>query len=353
MTDVRLAFLGISGWGYNIHVDDVTITAGTCNLLAGGLVVGNAYDAGASSALAGVNVQGVSGSTVTTITVDPAVPDSFYTLYAPAGMQTFTATKASYVTVVTTTNVVQSDTTRLDFYLSSTTSVTYGVAIAPVSAAQSGNPGNMVTYTLRVTNTGNTTDSFTITVSAGTTFTNVATPAAINNLAAGASAPVTVTVSIPAGAAGGYSEAATVTVVSQGDPSQQATSTLTTTVNTVRGVVINPTADAQIGQRGGTVTYTLMVTNTGNATDSFTVTVSPSVTFTNNVLPLFIINLASNASTLVTVTVSIPSNLLGFSATDTAIVTVQSIGDLTKTAVATLTTTADLTRKVYLPIVIR
>jgi uncharacterized repeat protein (TIGR01451 family) len=231
--------------------------------------------------------------------------------------------------------------------------VTYGVTIVPTTAAKSGDPGSVVTYLLTVTNTGNAADSFTVTVSAGSMFANSVTPATINNLAASASAPVTVTVSIPAGAAGGYSEAATVTVVSQGDPSQQATSTLTTTVNTVRGVVINPTADAQIGQRGGTVTYTLMVTNTGNATDSFTVTVSPGVTFTNNVLPLFIINLASNASTLVTVTVSIPSNLLGFSATDTAIITVQSIGDLTKTAVATLTTTADLTRKVYLPIVIR
>ena len=346
-TDLRIGLLGISAWGNDVHVDDLQM--GYCQLQAGGLVVGNAYALGSGTPLAGVTVQGVSGSTVTTVTVDPAVPDSFYTLFAPAGTQPFTATKANYGTVVTTTNVVQSNTVRLDFYLPSP----YLALVAPSSAAQTANPNSTVTYTLIVTNAGTLTDSFTVTVSAGSLFANAVTPQVINNLAAGTSAPVTVTTSVPAGAAGGYSEAATVTATSQGDPAQQSTATLTTTVNTVRGILISPATDARMGLQGETVTYTLMLTNTGNATDSFTLTVSAGITFTNNILPPFISNLAPNASARVTVTVSIPSSLPGASVSDIAIVTAQSANDPAKTAVATLTTTVGLPNKVYLPVVMR
>lgn len=121
----------------------------------------------------------------------------------------------------------------------------YGVSIAPASDGQSAPAGDTTTYALTVTNTGDTSDSFTITVS-GNAWTTTA-PASVGPLAAGASAPLSVDVSIPAGAANGDSDLATITVTSQGDAAQFATSTLTTTafVQPVSQVLYFSTASNQ------------------------------------------------------------------------------------------------------------
>jgi hypothetical protein len=90
-----------------------------CQPSAGGLVVGNVFDANTLAPLAGAQVANSRGDVATTqVTPDPAVPDSFYTLFAPAGAQTLTATLGGgYAAVVATTNVVQSNTVRQDLSL--------------------------------------------------------------------------------------------------------------------------------------------------------------------------------------------------------------------------------------------
>jgi hypothetical protein len=101
----------------------------------------------------------------------------------------------------------------------------YGVAVGPESAAMSGAPGEVVTYTLTVTNTGNTADSFDIAVGGAAWTTNA--PASVG-LGAGASTPVEVGVTIPITATEGMTDTATITITSQGDPGQSDSSTLTT-----------------------------------------------------------------------------------------------------------------------------
>jgi Zn-dependent metalloprotease len=133
----------------------------------------------------------------------------------------------------------------------------YGLALTPAIAAQIGNPGANVAYTLHVTNTGNTADTVTVTV-AGNAWPTAA-PASVGPLAAGASASLVVTVTVPVNAAGGASDGATVTATSQGDPGQSASSTLTTTVNAPAAISINAPASVLVGK---TVTATARVTGT-------------------------------------------------------------------------------------------
>jgi uncharacterized repeat protein (TIGR01451 family) len=101
--------------------------------------------------------------------------------------------------------------------------------------AQIGGAGETVTYMVTVTNTGNSADNFSITVSGETWTTTV--PATVGPLNSGESATVAVTVDIPAGAAVGDQDMATVTVTSQGDPTVFADVMLTTTV-VARGVFL-------------------------------------------------------------------------------------------------------------------
>ena len=99
------------------YVDDVSIQA--CRPQDGGLMVGNVYDANTGVALAGGTVSNDRGNAATALaTDDPAVDDSFYTLFSAAGSRTFTATAAGgYGRQALTSAVVQSDTVRQNFFL--------------------------------------------------------------------------------------------------------------------------------------------------------------------------------------------------------------------------------------------
>jgi hypothetical protein len=107
----------------------------------------------------------------------------------------------------------------------------YNVTLTPATAAQAGNPGQVVTYTLRLTNTGITTDTFDLAY-VGNVWA-VQLPVTQTTLAAGVGTDVSVQVTVPANALGGDSDDVTVTATSQGDVTKVATSTLTTTANTV------------------------------------------------------------------------------------------------------------------------
>lgn len=104
----------------------------------------------------------------------------------------------------------------------------YGVILAPATDAMSGAPGEVVTYTLTLTNSGDVADTFSLAASTSTFATTLSTSSVA--LAAGASTTVEVYVTIPAGAADGDDDMVTITATSQGDPGESAASTLTTTV---------------------------------------------------------------------------------------------------------------------------
>jgi hypothetical protein len=165
---------------------------------------------------------------------------------------------------------------------------------------------------------------------------------------------VDATVRVPTSATGGETDVAAITLTSQSGNAQLATARLTTTANTIYGVMMEPATDAQSGGPGEAVNYTLQVTNTGNVTDTFDVTVSDHtwpITTPTTLGPL-----AAGASASVVATVSIPTST-GDGVTDTATVIVTSQGDNAQSATATLTTVTEAFKppsdNLFLPLIMK
>jgi hypothetical protein len=109
-----------ANWELWWQVDDVMVGDPTCIApTGGGLVVGNVFDANTGDPLEGADVTNDTGGATTTMaTTDPAVPDSFYTLFSPAGPHDFTAAMDPYYVANTQTpTVVANSTVRQDFNL--------------------------------------------------------------------------------------------------------------------------------------------------------------------------------------------------------------------------------------------
>jgi uncharacterized repeat protein (TIGR01451 family) len=139
-------------------------------------------------------------------------------------------------------------------------------ALAPVSA-KSGWPGGAVTYTLHITNAGNTSDTFHLATS-GNAWPLVvpvgvrmaSATIAVGPLPAGASAAVELMTIIPPDATSGAQDTASVTVASQGDKTLSSVVTLTTLVPTNSYQLRKQAEPAQFVRAGQYVTYTLAVT---------------------------------------------------------------------------------------------
>ena len=105
--------INLAGW----FLDDLTIGGGSCQPPAGGLVIGNVFDANTSSGLVDANIiNGAGFSAISQATpLDPAVADGLFALYSPSGNQVVTAThtfgyeKATQSTVVPSGNTIGVD----------------------------------------------------------------------------------------------------------------------------------------------------------------------------------------------------------------------------------------------------
>ena len=144
------------------------------------------------------------------------------------------ATDMATITVASRVDPTQSATA----VLTTTSRNIYGVMVAAPTDAMSGEPGTTVTYTLRVTNTGNTVETFTLSKSSTVWTTDV--PASAGPLASGEGADVQVVVHIPSDAAGGDFDSATVTATSRSDPTQSDSSVLTTEAVVTRWYIYLP-----------------------------------------------------------------------------------------------------------------
>jgi uncharacterized repeat protein (TIGR01451 family) len=112
--------------------------------------------------------------------------------------------------------------------LTTTANLAHGVSVTPQVETRNGPPGEMVEYTLVVKNTGNVTDSFNVSLGNTPVWTPIIDPLAITNLAPGATATVSVKVTIPPSTPYGQTDVVEVVITSTGDPAKTITSTLTT-----------------------------------------------------------------------------------------------------------------------------
>ncbi len=220
-----------------------------------------------------------------------------------------------------------------------------GVEVSPLSSSLFGDTGTVVTHTFTITNSGDTSDTFAVSIT-GNSWPTGSSTTAVGPLSPGASDTVEfyVTVGAP-----DTSDNATGTFTSSLDGAVFQSVSITTTANTVTptaGIIISPTTASQFGDVGEVVTYTLTVTNAGNVTDTFAVSLAGGLWPTNS-SAASVGPLAPGASGTVEVyvTVGAPGD------SDTVTVTFTSALDGLVSADAVLTTMSRY--RAYMPMIVR
>ena len=255
------------------------------------------------------------------------------------GSDTFTVTAQSWgepVAVLTATGSTQA-------------SIVPGLGLTPPSQAHTGSPGYVVTHTYTLTNTGNYTDTYDLALSGSSWVTGLGGSAAVK-LSAGASAQVDVEVSIPPQVASVIiaSDVFTLTATSQNDRSETAQAIGTSNANVNPNVEMSPVSQTQSGRPGEVVTHTYTITNTGDYTDTFGLTVTGAWTAalsadTSGALP-------TSGSMTVTLTVDIPPDA-GDGELGIVMLTAASGLDVGVTSTATAITAAEW-YKFYLTLIL-
>ncbi|MEM7028594.1 MAG: NEW3 domain-containing protein [Chloroflexota bacterium] len=230
-----------------------------------------------------------------------------------------------------------------------TTTVTsvYSVSLVKPEALVVAPDAITTTIVHTITNLGNVPDTYSITVqSANPAWVITPDPSTIT-LAASLSDTITLTVQIPA-SSGGTSNIFTTTATSQNDdtpPNAFATVTDTVTVPLTRGVQIEPDLTLS-GQPGQVLTFSHILTNTGNSVDSFTLAILPDSLpgWQVTIVPTNVASLAGSDSVPVTVVVEIPvTNTQALSGTaHTTLITATSVAS-PATVIDTATDTSIVT----------
>ncbi|MFO7539953.1 MAG: FixG Ig-like domain-containing protein, partial [Chloroflexota bacterium] len=212
----------------------------------------------------------------------------------------------------------------------------YDIVLEAEMDTLSGAPGEIVGYTLHLTNTGNVPDTYTIDLS-GYIWNSELTTASLS-LLPGQSDSFTVSVEIPTGALAGDNDTAMVTVTSAGDPGFSDAVTLMTIATAVYGLELTAEITAASGEPGEVAIYTLYLTNTANATDTFSLELS-GYTWDSDLSPDSLV-LEAGESAAFTVSVDIPGDAMAGDS-DVVTATVTSDSDPGVSAMANLTTIAN------------
>lgn len=214
-----------------------------------------------------------------------------------------------------------------------TVNLVAGVSLAPDNA-QSTAADTVVTYTHTITNEGNGSDTFDLLAVSSQGWLVATVPPTIT-LAQAQTDTITVTVTVPP-LSGGLVDTTTVTARSQGDPAVQATAVNTTTVVQSPGVDLEPNQSG-LAFAGTTITYTHILTNTGDGQDDFRIEASSSQGWP--VTPPFTITgVGAGQTRTVSIWIMVPAGTLS-DTVDTTLVTATSVLSAAVFDVVTDTTT--------------
>lgn len=182
----------------------------------------------------------------------------------------------------------------------------------PTPLSSIAQPAQVLTYTHTLTNTGNGPDSFTLSFSrSDNSWPVTVSPLILSDMARGEARTVRVVVTVPTGAAGNSSMAVSVTATSQGNAAVQASVVDTTTAAERLGALISAGIDQSIESAPAVtpLSFTHLVTNTGNVATSYVVTATNSIASwpAPTVSPSPTLSVAPGQSISVTITVLVPA----------------------------------------------
>jgi uncharacterized membrane protein len=211
-----------------------------------------------------------------------------------------------------------------------------GPVVSPYTSFAYGDPGQTVTHTLLVTNTADSSDTYDIQVNSAVWPTNA--PATVGPLGPGETTSVEIGVSIPAGVPAEAGDYSLITFNSQLPGTMPASAVLATIANAVYGIEAEPVEASLAAEASGIpLTYTVTITNMGNTTDTYDLSVlSSSWGYT---APIAAGPLAAGESMEVTIIVYVPFEAHGGDSNQLD-VTLISQGDPLKQYSVELTSTA-------------
>lgn len=222
-----------------------------------------------------------------------------------------------------------------------------GVELTAVATDGSAEPGQTVNYTLHITNTSSIDEVYDINLTGNSWATVV--DSAVVSLSAGASATLSVDVTVDADALAGQTDSALITAVAQSDPAIEDSVTLNTTADAVYSFDLMADEVALIGDPGTAVTYTVHIHNTGNTTDTVNLALTGETWASN--LSDTAVTVAADDTATITVVVNIPADATG---SDAVTITATSDSDPSVTDSLTLTTSVTgAGYTLFLPVVVR
>ncbi|MFQ5611929.1 MAG: beta strand repeat-containing protein [Anaerolineae bacterium] len=323
----------------------------TVNLKPGvTLAPDNAQTTGSNTVVTYTHTITNEGNGTDTFTLTVASSQGFTVTTTPPATITLTADQTATITVTvnvppgsgglvdvaTVTARSQSDALVQDSAVNTTTVIQVaGVELAPDRSSQA-LAGGAITYTHTITNSGDGTDTFTLTVSSSQGWSVTTAPPATITLTAGQTATITATVLVPAGVLSDTVDTTHITATSVLSSGVFAVVTNTTTVGLTPGVDLSPGQNG-LADAGAPITYTHVVTNLGNFTDTFTLSAASSQGWPFSNTPS--IQLGPGLTGTITLTLNVPPATGGL--VDTLTVTATSTLSATVFDVETNTTTVN------------
>lgn len=215
-----------------------------------------------------------------------------------------------------------------------------GVSVSISPDENEGVPGENVTFTVTVTNEGNVTDNYDLTVTDDAVWGATLDDYLFESVAPDENRQTTLSVTVPDDASEGDSTNITVTATSQENEnvSDSDTCTVPAVENIVPGVSISISPDYQENVPGGTIEYEVTITNTGELADDYDLTVTDDADW--GAAPDYNLfeNVAPGEDRQTNVRVTVPSNVIEG---DTATIIVTARSQVDPTVEKSVTCTAE------------
>jgi uncharacterized membrane protein len=185
------------------------------------------------------------------------------------------APDATDTITVTATSLDNENVTDNGTCIAHSTAITRGVSVSISPVESEGMQGRGLSYTVAVTNTGNVTDNYDLTASDNAGWSPSISEDSLE-VPAGENHTATLSVTVPDDAAPGTRDRITVTATSQENGAVTASASCVGQALLLKRVEVEISPGYRSGSPNDTLYFTVKVTNTGRATDSFSLKTSAS-----------------------------------------------------------------------------